>query len=80
VLLGKVPYWETMGESEVMGAVIRGVRPKKPHAIERLGFTDGLWRILERSWMVDAGARPDVKTLLYQLSHAASNWNRRRPV
>jgi len=78
--MGKTPYWEIARESEVTEAVYRGVRPKKPHEADSLGFTYGLWGILERSWMVDVDARPDVKTVVYHLSHAASNWNRRRPV
>ena len=80
VLLSKAPYWEIAGENEVIEAVIEGVRPKKPHAADSFGITNGLWRIVERSWMVDAQARPDVKTMLGHLSHAASTWNRRRPV
>jgi len=69
-----------MGESMVVEAVITGVRPKKPHAADSLGFTDGVWWTVQRSWMVDAEARPDVKALLYHLSHAASTWSRRQPV
>lgn len=73
-----MPYWETTGENPVMVAVVRGVRPKRPDAADSLGFTDGLWRVVERSWMADADARPDVKVMLYHLTHAASTWNRRR--
>jgi len=75
-----VPYWETVKESGVIEAITKGVRPKKPHAADSLGFTDGLWRIVERSWMVDIDARPDVKTVLHHLSLAAPTWNRRRPM
>ena len=76
--MGKVPYWETTGVNTVMVTVMRGVRPKKPLAADNLGFTDGLWKVVERSWMADADARPDVKAMLYHLTHAASTWNRRR--
>ena len=72
-----MPYSEITMEA-VAGAVIGGVRPKKPYAAGSLGFTDGLWRIVERSWMADADARPDVKAVLYHLTHAASTWNRRQ--
>lgn len=64
----------------VIEAVLRGVRPKKPDAADSFGLTDGLWRIVERSWMVDADARPDVKTVLHHLTRAASAWNRRQSV
>ena len=63
-----------------MDAIIRGVRPKKPYAAESLGFTDGLWDVIERSWAVDIDARPDVTTILYHLAHAASIWKRRKSV
>ena len=62
----------------VILAILRGVRPKKPRAAGGLGFTDGLWGIVERSWVVDTIARPDVKTMLHHLTHAASAWNRRQ--
>ena len=64
----------------VTEAILRGVRPKKPHAADSLGFTDGLWRVVERSWVVDTNARPDVKAILYHLAHAASSWNGRESV
>lgn len=74
-----MPYWETAKESEVVETIIKGLRPKKPHGADSLGFTDGLWRIVECSWMVDTDARPDVKAVIYHLSLAASTWNRTRP-
>jgi len=63
-----------------MEVIIRGVWPKKPYAVDSLGFADGLWKIVERSWMADIDARPDLKTILYHLNHAASVWNKRRPI
>ena len=62
----------------VVDTVLRGVRPKKPYAADSLGFTDGLWRIIERTWVVDTDARPDVKAVLYHLTRAASAWDRKR--
>ena len=61
-----------------MDAIMRGVRPKKPYRADNFGFTDGLWRIVERSWIADTDARPDVKTMLYHFNHAASVWNKKR--
>ena len=73
-----MPYWEIAECPMVIKAVLRGARPKKPYAADSLGLTDGLWRIIERSWVVDAAARPDVKAVLYHLAHAASAWDRRQ--
>jgi len=75
-----VPHWDIPVGYVVMDAVLKGVRPKKPDEAASLGFTDGLWRVVERCWMVDTDARPDVKTILHHLTHAASIWNRRQIV
>lgn len=64
----------------VIDVVLAGTRPKKPDAANSIGFTDGLWSIVERSWTVDVDARPDVKTVLHHLTRAASAWNRRQSV
>jgi hypothetical protein len=61
-------------------AIVKGVRPKKPYLAENLGFTDGLWGVIERSWILDADARPDARTMLRHLARAASTWDKRQPV
>ena len=57
---------------------MNGDRPQKPDGAEGLGFTKGLWKIVERSWLADARERPDVKDMLFQLNHAAWIWNRKQ--
>ncbi|KAF9647772.1 kinase-like protein [Thelephora ganbajun] len=76
VLRGKVPYWDHKGN--VMQAILDGKRPSKPDAAATLGFTDGLWRIVEYCWLEDRGMRPDVKTILSRLTDAAWAWDMRR--
>jgi len=61
-----------------MSAITEGDRPKKPEAPGSLGFTKELWRIVQRCWLVDVSARPDVRTILSHLNHATWSWERRR--
>ena len=75
VLCGKKPYWDHNGNITL--AVLEGIRPSKPDAAATLGFTDGLWWTVECCWMADRDTRPDVKTVLSQLTHAAWAWDRR---
>ena len=63
-----------------MNAITEGDRPKKPEAAENLGFTNGLWEILQRCWLTDVSSRPNVRTILPHLNHAAWSWERRRLV
>ena len=80
VLYGNVPYWDITNEGGVINAIMNGQRPQKPEAAESLGFTSGVWGIVQRCWSADAGARPDVRTVLSYLNHAAWSWERRRLV
>ena len=80
VLCGEVPYWEITNEAGVMLAITRGDRPQKPEAMENLGFTNQLWELVEQCWSADTSARPDVRTILSHLNHAAWSWERRQMV
>ena len=77
VLCGNAPY-SSLPENVAVNAILDGVRPRKPHLAITLGFTDGLWKIMERCWMVERDARPDVKAIISQLNHAAWTWDRNR--
>jgi serine/threonine protein kinase len=80
VLCGNAPFWEITNEGAVINAIMNGDRPPKPEAAESLGFTRGLWGIVQRCWLVDASARPDARDLLSHLNHATWSWERRRLV
>jgi len=62
-----------------MYAIMKGKRPPEPEGAGALGFTKGLWKIIERCWLADANKRPDVKGVLFQLNHATWAWDRKRP-
>jgi len=55
-------------------AITEGVRPKKPEAAKRLGFSDELWKIVELCWLEDRNARPGVKEIHSCLNGAAAFW------
>ena len=75
VLYGKEPYWE-VPEDRAVVKILDGVRPKKPPSAANFGFTDGLWKVVERCWSEDRDARPNVKDILSQLDYAAWTWGR----
>ena len=64
----------------MINAIMRGDQPRKLEGAETLGFTKGLWRTVQRCWLVDANERPDVKGVMHQLNHATWSWNRKRMV
>ena len=63
-----------------MNAITEGYRPQKPEGAGVRGFTKGLWKVVQDCWCTNAGERPDVKTVLLQLNHAAWSWDRERLV
>ncbi|KAF9789248.1 kinase-like domain-containing protein, partial [Thelephora terrestris] len=79
VLSGNSPYRHIKCEELLMNAIMNGYRPKKPETAESLGFTNELWRSLQRCWLADASARPDVRTMLSHINHAAWLWVRHSP-
>lgn len=80
VLCGKIPYWENRNQMMLMASILDGERPRKPEDAESLGFTDGLWSIVEECWLTDASARPDLKAVLSRLNHATWSWETRKLV
>ncbi|KAF9645564.1 kinase-like protein [Thelephora ganbajun] len=80
VLCGNAPYCEITNEGALINTIMRGDRPQKPKGAEDLGFTKGLWEIIQRCWLADASERPDVKDVLFQLNYAEWSWNRKRSI
>ena len=80
VLCGTIPFDNFWWPSEVVVEIMKGGRPAKPEDAPSLGFTGGLWDIVERCWLADGNARPTLATVLPCLREAASSWNDRRKV
>ena len=58
--------------------VLHGTRPAKPENAESLGFTSGLWEIVEQCWLADSNARPTLGTVVSYLRKAAASWDNMR--
>ena len=57
-----------------MNAITEGDRPEKPEGAKRLGFSDELWKTVERCWLEDRSKRPRVEEILSCLNGAAGFW------
>jgi osomolarity two-component system response regulator SKN7 len=44
--------------------VVRGGRPPRPISSEKVGFTDGVWSLIQRGWDASATGRPSLATFL----------------
>ena len=75
VLSGNPPF--SGSRLHTIQAVTDGKRPRKPDDVATLGFTDGLWWVVECCWLPDRDMRPDVKTVLSRLTDAAWAWDMR---
>ena len=80
VLCGAIPFYDHLNPYDVMEQIMSGGRPAKPENAASLGFTGGLWGIVERCWLADADARPTLENVLSCLSEAASSWGDRQKV
>ena len=57
-----------------MSAITEGDRPEKPEEAKRLGFSNELWRMVERCWLEDRNTRPGVEEIWSCLNDAAAFW------
>jgi len=73
VLGGRAPFDDVPNPAMIVVEIAKGTRPKKPENAASLGFTDGLWGILERSWSADKNSRPTLETILSCLREAVSS-------
>ena len=78
VLCGAIPFFDLLSPLVVMQEIKRRGRPAKPENATSVGFTGGLWEIIERCWSADTNARPTLQAVLSCLSEAASSWGDRQ--
>ena len=78
VLCGTIPFDNIRWPNEIMREITEGGRPAKPEDAVSLGFTCGLWEIVEQCWLADRNARPTLSTVLFCLREAAVSWDDRR--
>ena len=54
--------------------VLNGTCPAKPEDAASLGFTSGLWEIVQQCWLAERNARPKLSAVLSCLTDAAPGW------
>ena len=74
VLCGHCPFVEIASDDLAANGAMDGVRPGKPNQAVRLGFTEDLWRTLEKCWEGDRSKRPGVDEILPHLNGATMDW------
>ena len=80
VLCGAIPFYDIALWFRAMEVIMGGGQPVKPENATSLGFTGGLWEIVERCWSADTNARPTLQAVLSCLREAASSWGDRQKV
>ena len=73
VLTGLRPFYHLYSYSPVI-AVTRGERPEKPRDAESLGFSNGLWELVQWCWSESSSDRPTARELHDYLSRASLTW------
>ena len=74
ILTGGLPF-RGIGIAEMTMNVVQGMRPTKPENASAIGFSDSLWRFVERCWDGNMEWRPRITEVVSQLGRAAANWD-----
>ena len=74
ILTGGPPF-PGLGIAEMTMNVVQGIRPTKPKNASAIGFSDSLWRFVERCWDGEIGSRPKIAEVVSQLRREAANWD-----
>ncbi|KAF9785442.1 kinase-like domain-containing protein [Thelephora terrestris] len=78
VLCGAVPFGDLTNSAAIVKDIVEGKRPTKPEDAAHLGFTGGLWKIVEQCWSPDGNKRPALKAVQSCLEEATARWGDRR--
>ena len=73
VLSGRAPFSGYHGLA-IIGAIIKGERPRRPRGEERKWFADDIWSVMERCWKPSPSDRPSIKDVLQCLEKASKSW------
>ena len=63
VLSGRVPFSRHHGPA-IIGAIMKGERPRRPRGEDGNWFTDGVWSVMECCWKPSPGDRPSIEDVL----------------
>jgi hypothetical protein len=67
IFTGKPPFPELVQDTKVIMEVWQGSRPSRPSETAA-GFTDDLWHLIQSCWKQEASDRPDIGSVLAQVS------------
>ena len=73
VLSGRVPFSRHHGLA-IIGAIIKGERPRRPRGEEGMWFTDDVWSVMERCWKPNPGDRPSIEDVRQCLEGVSAPW------
>ena len=73
VLSGRAPF-SRRHDLVIIGAIIKGERPRRPRGEEGTWFSDCIWSVLERCWEPSPGDRPSIKVVLECLEGISRSW------
>lgn len=79
---GKLPFSYIRPDAKVIFDVIKGIRPKRPSAMEAPQLTDELWKLMTECWDPDQLKRPSAGEVLNRLYaiHVGKQRNEMQPI
>ena len=73
VLSGRAPFSRHHGPA-IIGAIIKGERPRRPRGEGGAWLTDGVWSMMERCWRPRPDDRPSIGDVLECLDGVSRSW------
>ena len=58
----------------VVAKILKGERPRRPHGVGGMWFTNEVWGILQRCWEPTPNDRPGIEDVLQCLEEASRSW------
>lgn len=74
MLTGTSPFAKKGKTELACKVVLENERPQRPRNSEKLGFTEGVWGILQTCWDKVPSSRPSIDIVSAFLKQAAETW------
>ena len=74
MLTGTSPFAKKGKTELACKVVLENERPQRPRNSEKLGFTEGVWGILQTCWDKVPSTRPSIDIVSAFLKQAAETW------
>lgn len=73
VFTGKKPFPHAKSDALACLWIMKGKRPPRPSSDQGLGFSDGIWDIIQRCWLQNADERPVIDDVVNAWEQAMRN-------